>query len=227
MPDRLVLFIYESWKNLDGSVEGLNREEATTQHGGGSSIAWTIGHVTNMVDSWINVNFQGLAPHPFISGHRFRAGGTGECCDWEEVLAATHEICKRARKYLDSGPPIDQVIPYNGSVAFLRETGLRLSYALMRISAHHFIHAGEIVTVRSRLGDTLTGSPPRTGVGHWLDRGTCGATERPFSATGNPRRRERLIACPQRSWLNDSAVCSASKWMAGAQQLEATLQPNA
>ena len=62
MPDRLVLFIYESWKNLDGSVEGLNREEATTQHGGGSSIAWTIGHVTNMVDSWINVNFQGLAP---------------------------------------------------------------------------------------------------------------------------------------------------------------------
>ena len=50
---------------------------------------------------------------------------------------------------------------------FLRETGLRLSYALMRIAAHHFIHAGEIVTVRSRLGhdtDSLArpdwGRPP-------------------------------------------------------------------
>ena len=29
---------------------------------------------------------------------------------------------------------------------------VRLSYALMRIAAHHLIHAGEIVTVRSCLG---------------------------------------------------------------------------
>ena len=29
---------------------------------------------------------------------------------------------------------------------------MRLSYALMRIAAHHLIHAGEIVTVRSCLG---------------------------------------------------------------------------
>ena len=61
MPDRLVLFLYESWKYLDESVEGLTREEATTRHYGGSSIAWTIGHVTTMVDSWINANFQGPA----------------------------------------------------------------------------------------------------------------------------------------------------------------------
>ena len=38
------------------------------------------------------------------------------------------------------------------AIQFLRETSLRLSYALMRIAAHHFIHAGEIVTIRSRLG---------------------------------------------------------------------------
>ena len=48
--------------------------------------------------------------------------------------------------------PSTRVIPYDGSIQFLRETGLRLSYALMRIAAHHFIHAGEIVTIRSRLG---------------------------------------------------------------------------
>ena len=160
MPDRLVLLIYESWKSLDESVEGLTREEATTRHYGGSSIGWTIGHATHMVDSWINTNFQGLPPHPFFSGDRFRTGGTGECDDWEELLSATNEIRGRARRYLDSDPPIDQVIPYNGSIEFLRETSLRLSYALLRIAAHHFIHAGEIVTIRSHLGhdvDRLSG----------------------------------------------------------------------
>ena len=85
-----------------------------------------------MVDSWIDTNFQGLPPHPFISGHRFRIGGTGECDDWEEVLSATDDVRRRARAYLDSGPPIDNVIPYGGSIEFLQETGLRLSYALLR-----------------------------------------------------------------------------------------------
>ena len=160
MPDRLALFLYESWRNLDDAIEGLTSEEATTRHYGGSSIAWTVGHVTTMVDSWINTNFQGLPPHPVIGGHQFRIGGTGQYDDWEGVLSATDEIRSRARLYLDSGPLIDRVIPYNGSIEFLRETGLRLSYALMRISAHHFIHGGEIVTIRSRLGhdtDRLSG----------------------------------------------------------------------
>ena len=160
MTDRLVLFLYESWKYLDQSIEGLTQEEATTQYDGGSSIAWTIGHVTTMVDSWINTNFQGLPPHPFISGPKFRIGGTGECEEWEEVLSATDEVRNRARAHLDSGPPIDNVIPYSGSIEFLRGTGLRLSYALLRIASHHFIHGGEIMAIRSRLGhdtDSLVG----------------------------------------------------------------------
>ncbi len=157
MPDRLILFLYQSWTYLDESVAGLTREEATTRHFGGSSVAWTIGHVATMVDSWLNANFQGLPPHPFIAGDRFRNGGTGECDDWEEVLAATEEVRRRARLYLDSDPPVDTVVPYAGSIEFLRETGLRLSYALLRISAHHFIHGGEIVTIRSRLGHDTDG----------------------------------------------------------------------
>ena len=160
MPHALALFLYESWSLLDDAVAGLALEEATTRHDGGSSIAWTIGHVTTMVDSWINVNFQGLPPHPFLAGDRFRNGGTGECDDWEGVLAATDDVRRSARLYLDSEPPIDTVVPYAGSIEFLRETGLRLSYALLRIAAHHFIHAGEIVTIRSRLGhdtDRLSG----------------------------------------------------------------------
>ena len=152
MPEKLTLFLYESWSMLDEAVEGLTPEEATTQHCGGSSIAWTIGHVTTMVESWINVNFQGLPPHPIISGRQFSIGGTGEWSDWKGILAAAEEVRHQARLYLDSKPPIDRVIPYQGSIQFLWETGLRLSYALMRITAHHSIHTGEIITIRSRLG---------------------------------------------------------------------------
>ena len=152
MADRIALLAYESWKNLDDSVEGLTVEEATTRHFGGSSIAWTVGHVTTMVDSWLNINFQGLPPHPFISGPQFLPGSSGECDDWEGALAAAREVRSRARSFLDSEPPIDLVIPYGGSMEFLRETGLRLSYALQRIAYHHLIHVGEIVTIRSRLG---------------------------------------------------------------------------
>ena len=164
MTDRLVLFLYESWKNMDEAIEGLTREEATVRHFGGSSICWTLGHVNQMVDSWLNVNFQRHPSHPFVRGDRFGAGGTGECDDWEDVLAATNEVRSRARDFLDAEPSLDLVIPYKGSIAFLRETGLRLSYALLRISAHHFIHSGEIVTIRSRLGhDTDSLSRPDWG----------------------------------------------------------------
>ena len=152
MPQQLTLFLYESWIMLDEAVEGLTPEDAITRHYGGSSVAWTVGHVTTMVDSWINVNFQGLPPHPIISGRQFHVGGTGEWGDWPGILAAAEEVRHQARLYLDSEPPIEKVIPYHGSVQFLHETGLRLSYALMRIAAHHFIHVGEIVTIRSRLG---------------------------------------------------------------------------
>ena len=160
MPDRPVLFLYESWSNFDDAFEGLTPEEATTRHNGGSSIAWTVGHVLHMVDSWINTKFQDLSPHPIISGHQFRTGETGEWDDWAGALAAADEVRRRARLYLDSQPPIDQVVPYDGSIKFLPETGLRLSYAPMRIAAHNFIHAGQIVTIRSRLGqdtDRLSG----------------------------------------------------------------------
>ena len=154
MPDRLILFMYESWSTFDAQIEGLTMAELTTQHDGGSSIAWTLGHLTNMLDSWVNTRFQGLAPNPVISDPNFRMGGTGAARDWPTVDAAVREVRQAARRFLDASPPpdIERIIPYDGSITFLRSTGLRLSYALMRISAHHFIHAGEVATIRVRLG---------------------------------------------------------------------------
>ena len=154
MPDKLILLMYESWSNLDGAIDGLTPEEATTRHYGGSAVGWTLGHVTNMVDSWINVRFQRLPPNPVVSHPMFRTGGSGEAEDWPTMLAAVRDVRETARRYLDSieETDLDRVIPYDGSIDFLRETGLPLRYALMRIAAHHYIHMGEIVTIRSRLG---------------------------------------------------------------------------
>ena len=154
MPDKLILLTYESWADLDRAVKGLTAEEAMTRHDGSSRIAWTVGHVTNMVDSWINMRFQRLPPHPVISLPMFRTGASGETEDWATVVGAVEEVRKAARQLLDAeqGPDLDRVIPYDGSVSYLRSAGLSLRYALMRIAAHHFLHAGEIVTVRARLG---------------------------------------------------------------------------
>ena len=161
MPHKLILFTYESWDNLDRAVCGLTSEEATARHDGGSSIAWTVGHVTHQVDAWVNMRFQGLPPHPFISNPNFRTGGNGEEKDWAMVLTAVKQVREVARRFLDSEPEpnLDCVIPYDGSITFLRPVGLRLSYALMRIAAHHFIHMGEILTIRSRLGHAIDADP--------------------------------------------------------------------
>ena len=71
MPIKLVLLTYESWADLYRAIEGLTAEEATTRSHGSSTVAWTLGHVTHMVDSWINVRFQGQTPHPVIDSPSF------------------------------------------------------------------------------------------------------------------------------------------------------------
>jgi uncharacterized damage-inducible protein DinB len=157
MASKLVLLMYESWAQLDRSMSGLTPEEMTTRYDGGSSVAWTAGHVSTMVDSWINVRFQGMPPHPTISQADFRVGGSGEAKDWPLISEAVSDVREAARRFLDSKQDADleSVIPYDGSIAFLRPIGLSLGYAVMRIAAHHFQHAGEIVTISSRLGHVV------------------------------------------------------------------------
>ena len=118
MPSKTVGLMYESWANLDAALSGLTPEEATGREDGFSSIAWTVAHVTTMVDSWINANFQGLPPNRVIGQPDFRNGGSGESSDWPAI-----------------------------------------SDAVTRIAAHHVMHLGEVVTVRSRMGHTVQERP--------------------------------------------------------------------
>ncbi len=155
--DKLIPFVYQSWADADFAVEGLTDEEATTRYDGASSIAWTYGHLANMVDSWLNAKFQGLARNSIVGSAEFGAGGTGAAEDWPAISAAVREVRASARCLLDNKPPpdLDRVSPYDGAVAYLHPIGLSLRHALLRIAAHHFTHAGEILAIRSRLGHQI------------------------------------------------------------------------
>ena len=152
--DALIELLYQAWADLDYAIEGLVAADAETRLHGLSRVAWTVGHVGQQVDSWFNVRFASGTPHPLLSGPMFHTGSAGDSLPWNEVLAATAEVRGMAREYLETLRPedTDRVVPYTGGIDYLRPTGLKLSYALMRTATHHAQHTGEILTVRSLLG---------------------------------------------------------------------------
>ncbi len=155
MPDsKLVGLLLDSWDDLDRVVAGLNSETAVVSAEGGSSFAWTVAHLASQVDGSINVRFQRQEAHPLIGQYRFRARGSGAAEEWWAILTAVHEVRESARAYLegmDDGD-LDLVIPYQGSLAPLRESGISLRHVLIRSSVHHYFHIGEIAAKRNRLG---------------------------------------------------------------------------
>ena len=160
--DKQVGLLYEAWADLDRVVEGIDTQTATRQLEGGTSIAWAIAHVTTQVDSWVNVRFAGLPPHPVISDARFRLNGGGVPeKDWEPILRSIDEVRESARRYLDASPTMDTLVPYTGSLDYLRESGITLRYAILKMSAHHYFHIGEISAKRDRLGHSVGDYPGR------------------------------------------------------------------
>ncbi len=154
---KLVGLLFEAWKDTDRVLADLDPEEAVRPLDEGSSIAWTAAHVANQVDAWINVQFQRRAAHELIGQDRFRAGGTGTADNWQAIQAGVQEVRDAARRHLEglSERDLELVIPYEGSLSHLRESGLSLRYALLRICAHHYFHIGEIATKRSALGQRV------------------------------------------------------------------------
>jgi len=146
--------VYEAWADLDRVVEGLSREDAERSHESASPVSWTVAHCTHMVDSWLNVRFQGKEPHPSLSGDTLRLGAAGDPLGWNDVQLAVEEVRASAREYLDAvaESDLDTKHPYTGSIEALRTTGFSPRYALMRIAAHHYFHIGEIASARTALG---------------------------------------------------------------------------
>lgn len=154
MTAKIAALLFDAWDDLDRATAGLSAAEATAVQTEGSSFAWTIGHLANQVDAWMNVRFAGLEPHPLIGGQQFRFGGSGAANDWDAIHDAALEVRERARVYLSSVSEgdLDRVVPYDGSIKHLRQSGITLRYALHRTIAHHYFHIGEIATKRDWLG---------------------------------------------------------------------------
>lgn len=158
--DKQTGFLYEAWADFDRVTKGLDTLTATRSLEGGSSIAWTIAHVTAHLDNWINVRFAGISPNPMIGEARFRLNGSGiDQEEWPLIQQSVSKVRASARQYLDTAPSLDTAVPYIGSIEHLRESEITLLYAILRMSAHHYFHIGEISTKRDRLGHSVGDYP--------------------------------------------------------------------
>lgn len=91
-PQWEVRLLQTAWNDIDRALEDVRSEDLTRQIRGGSSFAWTLGHITHGIDSWINVRFLKLDPHPLYEDGRFLFGGDGCADDWSNVQNAVTEI---------------------------------------------------------------------------------------------------------------------------------------
>ena len=148
----LVGLIIEGWAELDRVLDGLDAATAVQQVDGGSSFAWTLAHVTNQLDTWVNVRLANLPPDPVFDDPRWRFGGSGVADNWDEIKGAVVRVRANARTYLE---PLDDAglaatAPYAGALAELKGKPVTTRYTLLRIAAHVYFHIGEIAAVRSR-----------------------------------------------------------------------------
>jgi hypothetical protein len=153
--------VLEAWNDLDRATAGLSAEDASRRIGTASPISWSIAHCANQIDSYVNVLFQGREPHPFLGQEGFRFGAAGDPAAWEQVQAAVAEVREIARPYLESLSEADLQlhVPYRGSLTALRETGMSVRYALIRVALHHYFHIGEIAAARTSLGHQVGDYP--------------------------------------------------------------------
>lgn len=159
--ERLVGFLFDAFEDLDVVVGGLEVDQLMHLPIDGSRFAWTYAHVTNQLDGWINVRFQTADPDPVL-GSVYSMGGSGRPAhSWNEIEEAVRRVRHMATTHLAGPiqPNVDARIPYNGSFIHLREAGLHIAHAILRIAAHHYVHIGEIVAVRKRLGHEVAEPP--------------------------------------------------------------------
>ncbi len=153
--------LLEAWKDLDRATADLASEDAERRIGTASPISWSVAHCAEQLDSFVNARFQGRKRHRFIGREAFRFGAAGEPADWPQVQAAVAEVRDVARPYLEGLSEVDleRRLPYDGSMAALRETGMTVRYGLIRIALHHYFHIGEIVAARNALGHRVGDYP--------------------------------------------------------------------
>jgi hypothetical protein len=140
--------------DVDRAVADVSNADMLRQIEGGSSFAWTLAHVTNGIDSWINHRFLGLDRDPLIASPRWAKGGDGSANDWPAIRAAVDAVRAPAREFLlrCTAADVDRTVSYDGAYLPFRDHGLNLRAAILQNATHHTFHLGEIVAKRQLMG---------------------------------------------------------------------------
>lgn len=163
MPNsKLIGLVFDSWDDLDRVLNKLDIKEAIESPNGESSFTWTLAHVTEQVDRWINVIAQNMLPHPDLGKKEFGFGGTGISQDWQLINQASQEVRAAAKSYLDNLSDNDLesiVVNDNDPNAKPERKRIKLYSVILRIIAHYYFHIGEIAAKRDRIGHSVGDYP--------------------------------------------------------------------
>ncbi len=159
-PPAVVGALLDAFTDLGRVLAGMSEEEALAGEAG-STYAWTVAHLANQVDSWINVRFAHNTPHPLVSADRYRFGGDGRAESWAELRDAAVAVRTAATDFLTSmtEADLDRAIPYPGSLPELKDRQVSLRYTLIRVLTHHYFHIGELASKRSAAGHSVGDYP--------------------------------------------------------------------
>ena len=126
-----------------------------------SAFAWTLAHLANQVDAWINVRIAGAEPNPVVSDAHYRFGGDGRARGWDEVRDAWASIRQAAARHLEGldEAALNRTQPYPGSLAALKGRDVPLRHTLLRVLAHAYFHIGEVGSKRSTAGRSVGDYP--------------------------------------------------------------------
>jgi hypothetical protein len=152
--------VLAAWADLERLPSHVPAEVAIRQPGPGRAcIAWTVAHLANQADLWINVESAEAVPHPFASDPRWQIGGDGTAVDWPAIQAASRDVIAAATLYLSGADHavLDRGIPYIGRNPALAGRTVTLRYRLARHTAHVYFHIGamaaDLVSAGLSVGD--------------------------------------------------------------------------
>ena len=159
---KLVGLVFDSWDDLDRVLDKLQIQQAIESPNGESSFSWTLAHLTEQVDRWVNVIAQNMLPHPDLGKKEFRFGGTGISQDWQLINQASQEVRAAAISYLDNLSDNDLesiVLNDNDPSAKPERKRIKLYSVILRIISHYYFHIGEIAAKRDRIGHSVGDYP--------------------------------------------------------------------
>ena len=157
----LAALVLDALDDLERSLDGLTPTEAEGRLPAFSSVSYTVGHIAQHIDSWVNDSLAGKGRDSYLSSAQFARGSAGEPVQWENVNTSFEKVLKRARSYLAivDEKDLERQSVYSGSMVALRGRPVTGNYRLARLVAHIYYHVGEITSLRGTMGHKVEDFP--------------------------------------------------------------------